>query len=150
MINRAVLRAYRTMQERNWDTIYWAIDLHGTCFPSTYSQGGYQFINEQCRKTLQLLSSLPETKIILWSGCYPDEQQSIINFFEDNDIRVFAFNENPAEKNTKSGCFDQKFYFSIVVDDKAGFDPEQDWESIYQVVTGVIYDQTTDSYVTHA
>jgi len=130
MIIEAVVRAYRVMKERNWDKIYWAIDLHGVCLKSNYENGGYEWINEQALAGLRAISDRNESRIILWSSCHDEEKNAIIDFFEDHSICVDYFNCNPLEKNTKTGCFDDKFYFSVLLDDKAGFDPSRDWDDI--------------------
>lgn len=130
MIVSAIRRAYKTMRERGWNKIYWAIDLHGVCLRSNYHNGGYEFINPDTVRGLQKIASRPENVLILWSSCHPHEQPAIIQFFADHGIRVDFFNENPLEENTKTGCFDKKFYFSVLLDDKAGFDPNVDWQSI--------------------
>jgi len=132
MIVNAIARAYKVMAERNWDTIYWAIDLHGVCLKSNYESGGYEWINEWVPKTLQLISSKPETKIILWSSVYGTEMQYIEEFFEQHGIIISDFNKNEREPNTHVSCFDKKFYFSVLLDDKAGFDPETHWLDIYE------------------
>ena len=49
----------------------------------------------------------------------------------NHDIYSWEFNFNPAIENTKTSCFDDKFYFSVLLDDKAGFDPDTDWKLIY-------------------
>lgn len=131
MILKAIHRAYQIMHDRKWDTIYWAIDLHGVCLKSNYEQGGYEWANDFAVPVLQTISSKPETKIILWSGAHEEEYPAIIKFFNDAGIKVTYFNENPEVGNSKHGCFDKKFYFSILLDDKAGFDPDHDWELIY-------------------
>ena len=130
-IIKSIERAYSLLEERNWDTIYWCIDLHGTCLKSNYDNCDYEFINEDAKKTLQLISSLKESVIILWSSCYNDIKPDIFQFFNENNIRVWYFNENIEINNTKTGCFNEKFYFSIGLDDKFGFDPDTDWELIY-------------------
>lgn len=130
MITRAIDRAYRIAEERNQEFIYWAIDLHGVVLKSNYEQGGYQFINEYARRALRLLSFYYRHKIIIWSSCYPEEQQRILDFLKFNGIEADYFNENPECPDTKSGCFSQKFYFSILLDDKAGFDPNVHWDDI--------------------
>ena len=130
-IIKSIERAYSLLQERNWDTIYWAIDLHGTCIKSNYVSGEYEWINEDALKCLQLIRSLKETRIILWSSVYSKEQLNIRKFFYENDVEVDFFN-NSLEKNTETGCFNTKFYFSILLDDKAGFDPDTDWKLIYE------------------
>lgn len=132
MIEKAIQRAYQVMNERNWDKIYWAVDLHGVVLKSNYEQGGYEFINPQAMLALQLLTSREENVVILWSSCHEEEQNDIIYFLAENGIVVDYFNENPEVENTKTGCFDKKFYFSVLLDDKAGFEPDEDWSTIYR------------------
>lgn len=131
-IIKAVERAYSLLQERNWDTIYWAIDLHGTCIKSNYVSGEYEWINEDALKCLQLIQSLVESEIIIWTSCYSSDYNKIIKFFIQNNIAIYNINCNSEVKNTKTGCFNTKFYFSILLDDKAGFDPDTDWKLIYE------------------
>lgn len=130
MIIKAIRRAYEIKKQRGWDKVYWAIDLHGVCLKSNYENGGYEFINEDAIYGLQAISNANENRLILWSSCYQKEQLKIIDFMEDHAILVDHFNCNPEERNTKTGCFEDKFYFSILLDDKAGFDPETDWKEI--------------------
>lgn len=134
MISKAIERAFEMKRSRNYDTIYWAIDLHGTCLKSNYTNGEYEFINQTTIDALQRISDREDSKIILWSGCYPEEQQKIIKFFHDNMINVDFFNENPLEKSTATGDFSKKFYFSILIDDKAGFDPNVDWRNVIEAL----------------
>jgi hypothetical protein len=131
-ITTAINRAYQLKIERNWTDIYWAIDLHGVCLKSNYTVNSYEFINEDVVKTLLLIQSLPESKIIIWSSCYKPEQLRIKKFFKKHGVVIDFFNKNTDVKNTTTGCFDEKFYFNILLDDKAGFDPETDWKIIYK------------------
>ena len=138
MIAKAIQRAYKTMRERRWDTIYWAIDLHGVCMKSNYAEGVHEFIHPFIPDTLKMLSDLPETKIILWSSVHEDQKVPIINAFEDHGIMIHGFNSNPYEANTATGCFTEKFYFSVLLDDKAGFDPATDWATVRLTVANEI------------
>lgn len=125
-IFRAIESAYDKTAERNWDRVYWALDLHGTCIKSTYQKHTYEWLNEPyTKRALQRLVALPETHLILWSSVYEDEKAHIIKFFEDNGIRVSGFNTNPMEPSNRVSFFDEKFYMSIIVDDKAGFHPTE-------------------------
>jgi hypothetical protein len=136
-IIKAVDRAYRVMCERKWDTVYWAIDLHGVCLKSNYEASSYEWINGDAFWGLRHISERPESKIILWSSVYNEEKKPIKDFFEMYEIKVAAFNSNPWEqKGTEVSCFDEKFYFSVLLDDKAGFDPETDWEKITEYLKG--------------
>lgn len=132
-IIKAIERAYAVMKERNYENIYWAIDLHGVCLKSNYKSGNYKWINEDVKECLQLISSLKENKIIIWSSCYPKEWwENIGDWLSKQIYHDFLFNYNPYIQNTDTGCFDRKFYFSILLDDKAGFDPDTDWKLIYE------------------
>ena len=134
MIIKAIKRAYSLKSEK-YSYVYWSIDLHGVCFTSNYKTDEYQWINDTCHEALRLISSDPCSRIILWSSCFPREFPNIIKFFESYGIRVDYFNENPLMKNTEYGCFDKKFYFSVLIDDKAGFDPETDWQVVKDYMT---------------
>ena len=134
MLSKAIERAYRTAKERKWDTIYWAIDLHGTCIESNYENGSFQFIDDTCEQIMRWLSKQPETKIILWSSVYSDHWNEIVEFFENRGIKIDACNANPHEKSNTYADFSSKFYFSVLLDDKAGFDPAMDWSVVYFTV----------------
>jgi trehalose-6-phosphatase len=130
MIVKAIDRAYRIARERKWDTLYWAIDLHGVCLKSNYVTSQHEFINDDAIAGLQMISSLPESKIILWSAMYNKEQFEVIKLFAEHGITVHDFNKNPEVKSTETGDFSSKWYHNIILDDKAGFDAETDWQEI--------------------
>lgn len=142
MIERAITRAYATMWARNWQKIYICVDLHDTCIVANYAQGGYSWLTVDPGHTpipaiLRELAGLPEIELILWSSCYPDEQPRIIEFFGQHGIPVNYFNTNPEVANTVTGDFSQKPYFSVLIDDKAGFDYHTDWQTVRDVIMEV-------------
>lgn len=47
---------------------------------------------------------------------------------------VAYFNVNLDCQNTLTGDFTRKFYYDILLDDKAGFEPEKDWKEIYKML----------------
>jgi len=134
MISNAIKRAYAQLQEKRYTRIFWCIDLHGTCIKSNYQSGDYEWINPQAREVIKLIRSYPESKIILWSSCYPEEKPNILNFFKKQYIDIDSFNENPGILNTKTGYFEEKCYVSVIVDDKAGFEHETDWIEIRETL----------------
>lgn len=134
-IIKAIDKAYRFLEERNWNTIYWAIDLHDTCIVSNYKNNKFSWINEDVLKTLTLIRYLPETKIIIWSSCHVPTKIAVSNFFKNHNIFFDYFNCNPEIKSTPIADFEEKFYFSILIDDKTGFDPNTDWKIIYNYLT---------------
>lgn len=132
-IFRAIAAAYEKTSERKWDRVYWAVDLHGTCMKSTYIPFTYEWLSEDIKAALVKISKFKETNLILWSSVSEEEKPHILKFFADAGIKVLAFNENPLEEGTDTCHVDEKFYFSILVDDKAGFCPSE-WLAIPAVV----------------
>lgn len=140
-IKKAIRRAYETARSRNWDKIYWAIDLHETCIRSEYGQGSYKWLHDGVIHALRKIASRPETIIILWSSVHAEEEQAIINFFAQEGIRVSYFNHNPEVRNTAYGNFETKFYFNVLLDDKAGFDYNTDWYAIHDLFDMADFEQ---------
>lgn len=135
-IKKAIKRAYEQLSEKNWNKIYWAIDMHGTCLKSNYKSGNYEsgnfeLINEDVINTLKLIQSLPESVLIMWTSAYTPDLVRLREFFELEGVSFDYSCENPKIRNTETGYFNKKFYFSILLDDKAGFDPDNDWRKIY-------------------
>ena len=130
MILDSINNAYRIMRERKWDTLYWAIDLHGVCLKSTYVSSQHEWISADAIAGLQAIATQPENKIILWSAVHETEKQAIIDKFSEKGIKITGFNRNPEVFNTSTSNFNEKFYFNVLLDDKAGFDYMTDWNAI--------------------
>ena len=122
MIHNAIRNAYAKFDTRNYDYLYLALDIHGTCADSDYHNVSSSLYNVAI-KPLQVISHLPEVKIILFSCCHPHDFESYFKLFQQNDIKISYFNSNPEIPNTKMGCFDLKFYYDVIFEDKGGFDP---------------------------
>lgn len=131
-IVKAIEKAYEKAEKRGWNRIYFAIDIHDTIIKSNYENGGYEFLNDSARYAMQLLSQRKEVVIILWSSMSLDAMRQMCSWLVGYDIFVDFINDNPLEEDTKYACFDRKFYFSVLLDDKAGFDPDVDWDRIIQ------------------
>ncbi|HET8688959.1 MAG TPA: hypothetical protein VFM18_20305 [Methanosarcina sp.] len=131
-IIKAIENAYKKAEERNWDRIYFAIDVHDTILKSNYQDGSYEFWNDSSRYALHMLSMRKEVRIILWSSASKEEQEKIATFLYRHGCIVDFFNENPEQPNTSYADFSEKFYFSVLLDDKAGFDPDTDWDKIIE------------------
>ena len=136
-ILKALKRAYDVKKERNWDTVYYAVDLHGVCLKSNYENNSYEWINEEAKTTLQLISNMEGNKIILWSSVHKFEMVNILRFFKEANIDIHGFNTNISEPSNDVSYFGDKFYFSVLFDDKAGFDPETDWTVVNEFITNL-------------
>jgi hypothetical protein len=128
MIHNAIKNAYEQFNLRGWDKIYFALDIHGTVADSDYKTSSRELYRTAV-EPLQVISNLPEVDIILFSCCYPADYDKYYELFDRNGILIKDFNKNSEVHNTKTGCFDSKFYFNIVADDKAGFEPWM-WPSV--------------------
>jgi hypothetical protein len=123
---------------RKFDKLYWAIDIHGTIMPPDYEKihkGDNFNYYPNAKEVLQFLSDRKDVfKLILFSCSHKKELDIYLKQFELDGIKFDYINENPECQNTKLGNFDKKFYFSILLDDKAGFDGNEDWETIKRIL----------------
>lgn len=123
--------AYEKAHARGWDRVYWMVDLHDTAIAATYASGGGITLLPGAGETLRWLLTFPETRIILWSSMSPEllaaHREAL--FAEADRGRVYL-NENPEEGDTAYASFQQKPYFNVLLDDKAGFDHARDWAAV--------------------
>lgn len=132
-IDTIIDEVYRKKIERKWDTIYWLVDLHDTIIKSTYVKDALNSIAYNWSlAALSMISKREDSKLILWTSSYEDYIIELVYYLKKRDITFTYINENPECKNTQSGDFSKKFYFNIILDDKAGFEPEKDWEIIFR------------------
>ena len=129
-IIRAFEAAFYRAKENNWDYIVVLVDIHDTIFKATYSkEENYEYIGK-AKDALQVMSARKDIKIILWSSTF-SKIQYILKLDKDNII-IDAFNKNiDGIENTEIACFDEKPYFNVGIDNAFGFDPERDWDDIY-------------------
>lgn len=117
---------YGVAYKRDWDKLYFAVDIHDTVLAADYkpgSVGGGFFPG--ALEALRLLSQREEAVLIAFTSSY--NHSDMLDFFRDQGIDFNYVNENPECGNTAHGDFSQKFYFNVLLDDKAGFEPETDW-----------------------
>lgn len=133
-----IKRAFRMMKERGWDRIYWLIDLHDTVFEGDYRVGsvGGEFY-PRAKEVLQRLSQREDVVLIIWSCSYGEIIQDTIEWFREHGIQIDYGNENPECPDTPRASFDKKFYFNIILDDKAGFVGETDWHLVEQELNDI-------------
>lgn len=126
--------AFNRAKEKNWDYIVVLVDIHDTIFKGTYSkEENYEYLGK-AKEALQLMSARKDIKIILWSSTF-NKAKYLLRLYKDNII-VDAFNKNiDGIENTEIACFDEKPFFNIGIDNAFGFDPEQDWNHIYNYLS---------------
>jgi hypothetical protein len=121
---------FQQAKARNWDTIYVAIDVHKTILTGDYKNESFTFYPGAC-ECLQYLSSRSDLVLILYTCSYPMEVEKYQAFFQAQGIIFKYVNKNPEAKDTDYGTFQEKLYFNILLEDKAGFEP-QDWPAVEQ------------------
>lgn len=115
---------------RKWQYVYIMIDLHGVIIPSNYHYStDLRFIDSRAKECLQYLSQQDDIILILWSSSHEAELTNVRRWLSKEGILFDFINENPFELNNDYANFSKKPYFSILLDDKAGFEPS-DWEEI--------------------
>lgn len=139
MIDIAIKKAFDSMVERQWDTIYFAIDLHDTIIKGTYSKDNVFEVFSDCLETLNFLTEIKYVKLILFTSSFGDYVFDFLNWISQHGITFDYFNENPECQNTASGDFSSKFYYNVLIDDKAGFVPETDWTIVKNTVAEKVF-----------
>lgn len=123
-------KQFALMKERNWDKLYWAIDLHDTVLYADYTNSKPIKFAPGAKEVLKRLSKSPSSYLIMFTCSYPEEIKKYLEFFKEHDITFDSVYENPDVSNSKYGYFDKKPYYNILLEDKAGFDKEDDWTEI--------------------
>jgi hypothetical protein len=129
-IVRTYERAMETKKERDWDRIYVIVDLHGTVLAPNYEGLATEFYpHSKC--VLKHFSDRKDIILIMWT-CSTEEDRTAYNeMFAKEGIKFDYINENPEVKGKlKWGDFDSKMYANLVLDDKAGFEWQEDWQAL--------------------
>lgn len=129
-----VINAFSKMKERNWDCIYMAIDAHGTFLKPTYKKDSVFKFYDGSENVLKYLSTRKDIKLILFTSSHTEYISNLLNELVSRGIYFDYVNENPEIESDKISCFETKFYFDVLLDDKAGFNPETDWSRLLDTV----------------
>ena len=123
-----IQKAFEDKIKRNWEKIYFCIDLHDVVIEGKYNRlnEGAQF-GPNAVNVLQQLSYRKDIVLILWTSSHDDSVKAILNKMKDSGIEFRYVNENPECPNTELCDFNKKLYFNILLDDKAGFSIDSDW-----------------------
>lgn len=137
-MTHAITQLRKKIEVHDWKKIYVAFDLHGTIVKPNYKPG------ELCTEfypgaitSLRFLSASPDQfKLILFTSTPPELIQGYLESFKYYDIFFEYVNSNPeiATEPGHYGDYSEKFYFDLLFDDKAGFDPDT-WPAMYKYFT---------------
>lgn len=124
-----IKKAYTNKKAKNWEKVFWTIDVHDTIFYGLYERLQENVFYPFAKEVLQFLSSKDDVVLILFTCSYEDEIYRIIKYLNCTDIHFDYVNENPEVSNTTYGDYSKKMYCNILLEDKAGFEPK-DWYAI--------------------
>lgn len=126
-----ISNSWKRKHLKNHDYWFWLIDMHGTIFQNNYVEGSYGGqLFEDCIYPLKFLTTREDTKLILWTSSHGSVIKDALEFLARKNILFDFVNENPIVKNDALCNFDDKFYFDVLLDDKAGFDASKDWKVV--------------------
>ncbi len=133
MIEKAIRRTFNVANKRSWDKTFWVIDIHETMIKPNYLRGcipteWYPLAKEAMLK----ITNRHDICSILFTCSHPSEILEYREFFFKEGITFNYVNENPEVKTQDQGYgyYDQKFYMNVLLDDKAGFNPNVDWKYV--------------------
>jgi len=130
--------AFCRAKRQGWEYIVVLVDIHDTIFRAVWDgPETYEYLGK-AKETLQLMSKMPNIKLILWSSSYENKLKDYVHYMKKDGIVWDAINSNLEDtQNTGRACFDKKLYFSVGIDNAFGFEPERDWKDIYYCLKGV-------------
>ena len=128
--------AFNRAKKNDWDYIVVLVDIHDTIFKACWDKPeNYEYLGK-AKEALQLMTRMPNIKMILWSSSYSEKLRDYRMHMLWDDIEFDAINENiEGIENTKLACFNKKLYFNVGIDNAFGFDPERDWNDIYNYLS---------------
>jgi hypothetical protein len=135
MITKAIKNCLSIAKQKGWKKTYWAFDIHGTMLRPTFKSGvvSTEFY-PYAREVMQLLSLKKDIVRVLYTCSYPHEIEQYIEYFKKHGIYFDYINENPDVCAGAYGHYERKFYFNVLFEDKAGFDPLTDWKLVLDLI----------------
>ena len=138
-IEKSFEKAFERMHECNWEKIYVLVDIHDTIFKACYHDKEEHKWYHFAKEALQLMSYATNISLILWTSSYRNViEREYSSVFRNNHIRFDYINANPETRSNDLSCFAEKTYFNVGIDNKFGFQPETDWEELYNYLVEAI------------
>lgn len=139
MIKQAIKNALLMKSIRGWDTLYWAIDLHGVVLVPNYDRIVKLEMYPLAEYVLQELTDSKKNKLIMYTASKEVEIEKYVKLFAREHIKFDFLNKNTdvRDADTNYGAYENKPYFNILLEDKAGFDPYEDWANISDLLSSL-------------
>jgi len=138
MITKAIETCLRNTKEKKWDRTFWAFDIHSTILRPNYRRDeiSTEFYPD-AKEVMQVISRRKDIVKILHTCSYPWEIKQYLDFFAQHQIHFDHVNQNPEIHDGAYGYYQEKFYFNVLFEDKAGFDGETDWTLIKDILSKI-------------
>jgi len=121
-------KAFEDAEKKGWNYFYVFVDIHGTIVHPNYEEHVPKDFYKDAKEVLQMISERKDMKVALYTCSHKDQIEQYLKFFRENGIIFDFINHNPEVTNLKYGNFDSKPYMNVLLEDKAGFDPEIDYK----------------------
>jgi len=140
---RGVIRSievnhFQGMENKGWDKTYWFFDLHSTVIKPNYEYGNIpKEFYPHAKEVLQMLSDRDDVCMAIYTCSHPHEVEQYKAYFEEQGIKFQFVNKNPEVTSVEGGYgyYEDKPYMNVLFEDKAGFDPEHEWEEVREYLT---------------
>lgn len=128
----AISYQFELARTRDWDRTYWAVDLHSTLILPNYERMKAEDVvyYRNADVAMRMLSARPDVRLIMYTCSWPREIEEYQRRFEADGIHFDWVNVNPEVDQTEYGYYKDKPYFNVLLDDKAGFNPSEDWDKL--------------------
>jgi hypothetical protein len=126
-----IKKAFSDKKTRNWNKLYIAIDLHDTIIEGKYNlhnEGAKIFPNAEM--VLINWTDRQDITLILWTSSHDVSINEQLKKMSELGIEFDYISENPEVPSNDLCNFGKKFYFNILLDDKAGFFGPTGWFEI--------------------
>ena len=134
MITKAIDKALARKKAKNWDKTYWGFDIHETMIIPNWSTGEVPLeFYPNVKEVMQMITKQEDIICIIFTCSHPSEIVVYEKYFKEHDIHFDYINENPEVHSRAYGNYGKKPYFNVLFEDKAGFDPEEDWAKVKEV-----------------
>ena len=129
MIVDSIKKEFDKAKKRFWTQIYAMIDIHETVVKPNYDVNNTPTeCYDHAISVLKAIQDRGDIVLIMWTCSHKPETDFYLKWFKEKHGIDFKYvNENPEVTNGSYGCFDKKPYTNILLDDKAGFNPETEW-----------------------
>lgn len=141
-IHLLISNAFQEAKKKKFDHIVIAVDLHNTIiFSGDFNKeiddhadlktALNKSISVKAIEALQKISLRKDIELMLFSGTDCNILQALARHLSDDyNISFVHINEYIADDMRLTQNFNTKPYFSVLLDDKAGFDIITDWDAV--------------------